>query len=79
MPAIAVIRIKLIFKIIKLKILNLSSCCKQIPKECQQLFRPLYNLQVLDLSGSDMYKSCLDTPGKLSFCFSKFRIKLSEI
>ncbi|CAF5086155.1 unnamed protein product, partial [Rotaria sp. Silwood1] len=44
------------------KILNLSSCCKQIPNDCQEIFRPLKNLQVLDLSGSDMYKTCLNTP-----------------
>jgi hypothetical protein len=50
----------------RLKILNLSSCCEQIPKECQQLFRPLIKLEVLDLSGSDMYKTCLGTPGILS-------------
>jgi hypothetical protein len=50
-----------------LKILNLSSCCQQIPTECPQLFRPLKKLQVLDLSGSNMYKTCLDTPGRLSF------------
>jgi hypothetical protein len=46
-----------------LKVLNLSSCCKQIPKDCDEIFRPLNKLQVLDLSGSDMYKTCLDTPG----------------
>jgi hypothetical protein len=55
-----------------LKILNLSSCCQQIPIQCPQLFYPLKKLQVLDLSGSDMYKSCLDTSGKLSF--SRFRL-----
>ncbi len=50
-----------------LQILNLSSCCKQIPKQCQQLFRPLNKLEILDLSGSDMYKTCLNTPGMLSY------------
>lgn len=49
-----------------LRILNLSSCCKQMPEECQQLFRPLTSLEVLDLSGSDMYKTCLNTSGMLS-------------
>ncbi|CAF1444193.1 unnamed protein product [Rotaria sordida] len=49
-----------------LKILNLSSCCQQIPNECPQIFRPLNKLQVLDLSGSDMYKSCLNTPDTIS-------------
>ncbi|CAF3297437.1 unnamed protein product [Rotaria socialis] len=49
-----------------LKILNLSSCCQQLPFECPQLFRPLNKLQVLDLSGSDMYKSCLNTPDTIS-------------
>ena len=43
--------------------LNLSSCCQKIPAECQRLFLPLKKLQVLDLSGSDMYRSCLGTPG----------------
>jgi len=52
-----------------LKVLNLSSCCKNIQKECQQLFRPLYKLQVLDLSGSNMYKTCLDTPGIINANF----------
>jgi hypothetical protein len=47
-----------------LQTLNLSSCCQQIPIECQQLFVPLTNLRVLDLSGSDMYKTCLDKPGR---------------
>jgi hypothetical protein len=46
-----------------LKSLNLSSCCQQIPKDCSQIFRPLNKLQVLDLSGSEMYKTCLGTPG----------------
>jgi hypothetical protein len=46
-----------------LKILNLSSCCQQVPNQCPQLFSPLNKLEVLDLSGSDMYKSCLNTPG----------------
>ncbi|CAF4987382.1 unnamed protein product, partial [Rotaria sp. Silwood1] len=45
-----------------LKILNLSSCCQQLSNDCSQIFRPLNKLQVLDLSGSDMYKRCLDTP-----------------
>ncbi|CAF0885305.1 unnamed protein product [Rotaria sordida] len=49
-----------------LKILNLSSCCKQIPNECQEIFRPLKYLQVLDLSESDMYKTCLSTPDTIS-------------
>jgi hypothetical protein len=49
-----------------LKILNLSSCCQQIPIQCPQLFRSLNKLEVLDLSGSDMYKTCLNTPGKIS-------------
>lgn len=47
-----------------LKILNLSSCCQQIPPDCPQLFRSLNQLELLDLSGSDMYKTCLNTPGK---------------
>lgn len=46
-----------------LRVLNLSSCCRQIPIECQRLFSPLKKLEVLDLSGSDMYKNCLDKPG----------------
>jgi hypothetical protein len=46
-----------------LKMLNLSSCCRQIPIECQRLFSPLKKLELLDLSGSDMYKTCLDKPG----------------
>jgi hypothetical protein len=50
-----------------LQMLNLSSCCKQIPNQCQQLFRPLNKLEILDLSGSDMYKTCLNTPGMLSY------------
>ena len=50
-----------------LKILNLSSCCKRIPEACQQIFRRLENLRVLDLSGSDMYKYCLNTAGILHF------------
>ncbi|CAF4110635.1 unnamed protein product, partial [Rotaria sp. Silwood2] len=49
-----------------LKILNLSSCCKQIPNECQKIFRPLRKLEVLDLSESDMYKTCLNTPDTIS-------------
>ena len=48
-----------------LKLLNLSSCCKQIPKNCEEIFRPLKKLETLDLSGSNMYKTCLDTPGNL--------------
>ncbi len=65
-----------------LKLLNLSSCCKQIPKECQQIFQPLKKLQVLDLSGSDMYKTCLNTPGKINANFflsksSHFWLELS--
>ena len=47
-----------------LKILNLSSCCQQIPPDCPQLFRSLNRLELLDLSGSDMYKTCLNTSGK---------------
>ena len=48
----------------KLETLNLSSCCsKQIPNECPELFRPLKNLITLDLSGSNMYKKCLNKPG----------------
>ncbi len=54
-----------------LKILNLSSCCEQIPTECQQLFHPLKELQVLDLSGSNMYKTCLKTPGIVNTNFPK--------
>lgn len=46
-----------------LNTLNLSSCCKQIPKDCPQVLRPLQELQVLDLSGSNLYKTCLSTPG----------------
>ncbi|CAF0730616.1 unnamed protein product [Rotaria sp. Silwood1] len=49
-----------------LKILNLSSCCQQLSNDCSQIFRPLNKLQVLDLSGSDMYKRCLDTPDTIS-------------
>lgn len=49
-----------------LKILNLSSCCQKVPVECPKLFRPLTKLKVLDLSGSDMYKSCLNTPGRIN-------------
>lgn len=51
----------------KLKILNLSSCCQQIPNQCPQLLQPLKNLEILDLSGSDLYKTCLNTPG-IIFC-----------
>ena len=47
-----------------LRTLNLSNCCQQIPIECPQLFSPLNKLEILDLSGSDMYKHCLDRPGK---------------
>ena len=50
-----------------LRMLNLSSCCQRIPPDCPQLFRSLNKLEVLDLSGTDMYKTCLDTPGILSF------------
>ena len=50
-----------------LRILNLSSCCKQMPYQCQQIFRPLKELRLLDLSGSDMYKVCLNTPGIVIF------------
>jgi hypothetical protein len=49
-----------------LKLLNLSSCCQQISNEYSQIFRPLNKLQILDLSGSDMYKTCLSTPGMTS-------------
>lgn len=49
-----------------LQVLNLTNCCKQIPKRCPQLFKPLDKLQVLDLSGSEFYRTCLDTPGKPS-------------
>jgi hypothetical protein len=49
-----------------LKLLNLSSCCQQIPNDCSQIFRPLNQLQILDLSGSEMYKTCLSTPGMTS-------------
>ncbi|CAF4245397.1 unnamed protein product [Rotaria sp. Silwood2] len=49
-----------------IKILNLSSCCQQLPNECSQMFRPLTKLQVLDLSGSDMYKGCLSIPDTIS-------------
>ncbi|CAF3630118.1 unnamed protein product [Rotaria socialis] len=49
-----------------LRILNLSSCCKQIPDQCPQIFRPLKALRLLDLSGSDMYKACLNTPDTIS-------------
>jgi len=61
-----------------LQILNLSSCCQQVPIQCPQLFRPLNKLEVLDLSGSDMYKSCLNTLGKLS-CFVIIKTKLSLV
>lgn len=46
-----------------LKLLNLSSCCQQIPSQCSQLFRSLDQLELLDLSASNMYKTCLNTPG----------------
>ena len=49
-----------------LKSLNLSSYYQQIPKDCPQMFVPLKKLQVLDLSGSEMYKTCLITPGMTS-------------
>ena len=58
-----------------LKVLNLSSCCRQIPIECQRLFAPLSKLEVLDLSGSDMYKNCLDKPGQ---CFRHLFLPFSE-
>lgn len=65
-----------------LKILNLSSCCQQIPSDCPQLFRSLNQLELLDLSGSDMYKTCLNTPGKpilsfndhFEFLFSRYHL-----
>ena len=44
--------------------LNLSSCCKQTPSQCDQLLTPLKNLVLLDLSNSDLYKTCLQTTGK---------------
>lgn len=47
----------------ELLVLNLSSCCRKIPIECSRLFEPLQNLVSLDLSGSDMYKNCLDRSG----------------
>lgn len=47
-----------------LKTLNLSSCCKKTPNQCAQLLRPLKRLELLDLSNSDMYKTCLQIPGK---------------
>lgn len=50
-----------------LKILNLSSCCIKVPEQCPKIFRPLQELQTLDLSGSDMYKTCLNTPGIFVF------------
>lgn len=46
-----------------LKVLNLSSCCQQIPNECPQLFQPLTQLQILDLSGSNLYKTCFSNTG----------------
>lgn len=45
------------------KFLNLSMCCHRIPENCAAVFRPLKQLQILDLSHSNMYKTCLQTPG----------------
>lgn len=47
-----------------LKFLNLSSCCQRIPNECSQLFQPLTQLQILDLSRSNLYKTCLSNSGR---------------
>ncbi len=62
-----------------LKILNLSSCCQQVPTDCPQLFRSLNQLEQLDLSGSNMYKSCLNTTGKYKNRKKKPRINNSFI
>ena len=56
------------------KTLNLSSCCKQIPNQCAQLLRPLKRLELLDLSNSDMYKTCLQTPGKWTNTLARFLV-----
>lgn len=61
-----------------LKILNLSSCCQQIPNQCPQIFSPLNKLEVLDLSQSDMYKTCLNTPSKLIYLSIKFILHFSS-
>ena len=50
-----------------LKFLNLSSCCQKIPDDCPQLFQPLTQLEILDLSGSNLYKTCFATAGKSSY------------
>lgn len=50
-----------------LEVLNLSSCCQQIPSQCSNLFSPLKNLRRLDLSDSSMYKTCLNNPGNASY------------
>lgn len=47
-----------------LKLLNLSACCQNIPNDCSQLFQPLTQLEILDLSGSNLYKTCFATSGK---------------
>ncbi|CAF1178918.1 unnamed protein product [Adineta ricciae] len=53
-----------------LNALNLSfTCTKQIPNDCPEIFRPLKKLQTLDLSGSDMYKTCLNKPDTFSYIF----------
>lgn len=46
-----------------IKFLNLSTCCHQIPENCASIFRPLRNLETLDLSHSDLYKTCLQSTG----------------
>ncbi|CAF0792487.1 unnamed protein product [Adineta ricciae] len=54
-----------------LNALNLSSTCtKQIPSDCPEIFRPLKNLRTLDLSGSNMYKTCLNKPDTFSYIFN---------
>jgi hypothetical protein len=64
-----------------LKTLNLSSCCQQIPTECPQILRPLNKLRVLDLSGSELYKTCLNTLGisTTNFHFQNSRFRSSGI
>ena len=58
-----------------LRVLNLSSCCKHTPNRCEQLLRPLQKLQSLDLSHSNLYQTCLGTPGRHnSHCLLASRI-----
>ncbi|CAF1017249.1 unnamed protein product [Didymodactylos carnosus] len=54
-----------------IKSLNLSYCCDEDENPfdtiCPYLFKPLSKLETLDMSGSDMYKVCLNTPGMIQF------------